>query len=138
MLSYDIATQLINSNVGVSPSDGTASSWVIYHDRVEPPAGPDKVIVIVEYAGQSQGITLDGLYDIQSSVQILIRSKTKDYTGGMNKIKDIIEKLNGLSNTTINGRRYVQILFQNGPMSLGSDERGRYRWTINLNVMRGL
>jgi len=68
------------------------------------------------------------------SIQILVRALT--YDTAEEKAYDIFNTLHALTETTINGSRYLLVEALQDPISLGQDENGYYLFSINFRIMR--
>ncbi|MBC7340891.1 MAG: hypothetical protein H5U02_00295 [Clostridia bacterium] len=122
MLSEDIGNYLQINGVGTVGTD-------IFLGQL--PAAPDNVVALFEYAGEPP--------DLHSSVeypglQVLVRNKS--YVAGRQKIEQTRNVLHGLTEATINGRRYLLVRARQSPEALPRDENGRALFVCNFRVIK--
>jgi len=98
------------------------------------PAEPNNCVTIKDYGGYGTdlGLTTQG-YE-RPSIQIMVRNT--GYIAGYALAESIQVALHGLSHQTINGTVYTVIYCTSGPASLGKDESGREKFSINFNLQR--
>jgi len=68
------------------------------------------------------------------SIQILVRASTYDAAEG--KAYDVFNAFHALTETVINGSRYLLVEALQDPISLGQDENGYYLFSLNFRMMR--
>ncbi|MCM8901325.1 minor capsid protein [Caldicoprobacter algeriensis] len=122
VLLDDIALYLQQQGVGVIGTD-------IFKGQM--PAAPDNCIALFEYAGEPPDLHWPGEYP---SLQAMVRNKS--YAAGREKIEQIKDALHGLSETVINGHRYLLIQARQSPFFLERDENARAIFVCNFRVMK--
>lgn len=96
------------------------------------PDTPDKLIVLYRTGG------FDGIMDLNKNnierPTIMIKLRDTSYTSAESRCIAIINALDSVTNTVINGTTYVEI-FQVGDINpLGKDSRERWEFTINFKI----
>ena len=69
-------------------------------------------------------------------VQVVTRAVT--YQGARQLMHNIFQRLDGLTNTTINTTRYLSILAVSSPAAMGTDASGRARFVTNFDLVKKL
>ncbi|SMB97778.1 hypothetical protein SAMN00808754_1941 [Thermanaeromonas toyohensis ToBE] len=122
MLLNDIAAYLQANGVGTVGTD-------IFLGQL--PATPDNVAALFEYAGEPPDLHSNVEYP---GLQVLVRNK--NYAAGRQKIEQIRNVLHGLTETIVNGRRYLLIRARQSPEALPRDENGRAIFVCNFRVIK--
>lgn len=95
---------------------------------------PDRAIGIFETGGFANDGHESALID-RPTFQVRVRGPQGGYSTARAKIAAARTALE-VGNTTLSGRRYVHIVAQSEPASLGSDENGRPELVINFTALR--
>jgi len=127
--SQDIAQILITA--GIAVVGATSTQWGISAGSM--PDSPNTSIMVTDQGGldANPALGIDDLF-----IQVLIRSSVDDYQGGMVKAQAIKDILLGIAKQTVGGTVYVGITMRGDIISLGPDERRRYRFSTNWRVWR--
>lgn len=97
------------------------------------PDSPDECLAVYAYAGDVP----DKSIDIERpSVQI----KTRALTAGdaLDLAEQALAVLHKATSQTINGVLYYYISANQSPAHLGRDEKGRYMYAVNFNIVKEL
>jgi len=70
------------------------------------------------------------------TIQILTRGKVGGYTAAYSQIETIIDVLQGLANTTINGTTYIQMWMMGDVFHIGNDSKGRPMFSATFQIQR--
>ncbi len=96
------------------------------------PEESGEVIALIDTGGIEPEPT-----DIENpSVQVLSRADIGEYEAAYAKISTVLYLLHKLSNTAINGTKYIQCYKATEILSLGKDETGRPVLSCNLRIKR--
>lgn len=129
--SADIAAILATNNYGTVGTD-------IFVTKL--PDLPDKLIVVSSTTSREPEISTNdssGFNNIDKpNVQVLIRVKPGQNTGGYAIADTIKTLLHGKNNFTLNGARYISILALSDIGELGVDEKLRPVFSINFRIER--
>ena len=118
----DIAQILQNNGIGTLGAD-------IFLGQL--PASPDNVVAVFEYAGEPPDLHSNVEYP---GLQVLARNKS--YDTGRQKIEQAKNILHGLTETVINGHRYLLIQAKQSPAFLERDENNRAVFVCNFRVIK--
>lgn len=122
VLLDDIALYLQQQGVGTVGAD-------IFKGQM--PVAPDNCIALFEYAGEPPDLHWPGEYP---SLQAMVRNKS--YAAGREKIEQIKDALHGLSETVINGHRYLLIQALQSPFFMQRDENNRAIFVCNFKIIK--
>jgi hypothetical protein len=123
--SFDIKDMLENSNSGL----GLVFTTNMFLASL--PSTPHNAVCIYDTGGMPQG-----QYAFEKP-NIQIRIRNIDYAIGYALCRDIKYYLHQKRNNEIwNSTRYISIETRSDILFLGQDEKNRYEWTINFQVMR--
>lgn len=133
-VSKDIMDLLVAESLG---QDAGTADWAIY--RSEEPDTPDKVITIYDTGGPKPWYYMDATIAAPMYPSFQVRVRGQDYTEVYTKIEAIRDYLNsvtgwfvGVGDSTEYGRPFQTSEI----LSLGKDESGRSRLTVNFRVIR--
>jgi len=129
MLLDEIAARLIAQSVGVA---GSTANWVVKKGWM-PPA-PDRAIGIFETGGFPNDGHESALID-RPTFQVRVRAPKGGYSTARTKMGAARTALE-IGNSTLSGRRYVHIVAQGEPVSLGCDENARPELVLNFVALR--
>lgn len=121
-VTEDIAIYLASRGLGVRGS-------TIFRGYLPPQ--PAECLGIFAIGGAAADLT--GNID-NPSIQVLVRAAT--YDAAESKAYDVFNTLHALTETVINGTRYLLIEALQDPISLGQDEGGNYLFSLNFRIMR--
>lgn len=119
----DLATLLVSLGYGTIATD----IFVWYA-----PATPDNIITIYDVTISDPEINYT--YD-RHSIQIMVRRKPQNQDDSRLLCLRIMNALHGYVGA-IGAATYHLIKVTSGPLDIGEDDKGRLRWTINLEVQR--
>lgn len=129
--SEDIKDFLEESSIGAG-TFGATSNWGIY--IADMPDSPDTIILLTD------GVTdlpPEVNYDYEyPSVQIIIRGNQGGYLTAYAKAVEVRNGLHGITNETMNGTRYIQILCSSDIFFLGFDQNRRPQFSMNFSIQR--
>jgi len=116
----------------ITQSDGIGTFGVDVFISEEPDK-PDKCATIYD----SGGFDPETHNDISHpTVMLRVRGVVGEYKATYAKARVIVNLLDGRSNETLNGARYIQIFMLGEINAVGTDEYGRPVLTINFDIMR--
>lgn len=129
MLGAELATYLDGLNLGVF---STGADSTIYIEHL--PDTPDTCIGIYSRGGAAPDLkTTVG----RPQLQLIVRGDTDPRTA-QSVAQALQDALHGLHDTTFDTTRIMLCqCAQSQPVSLGPDDNGRYRYSINLNLITG-
>lgn len=119
----DILT-ILSSNYGTLGVDLFAN---------EEPNDPDNVVTVYD-TGSSRAPLLDSTYEYPT-VQVRVRRRLGNTLAGKQKARDLMNYLHGYVGA-VGSVQYTMIKVVNGPIPLGNDDKGRPRFTFNLEIQR--
>ena len=125
----EIATRLQGQGVGTT---GSTQSWFVAKGFLPPT--PDKCIALFETGGFPNDAHESALID-RPTFQVRVRSDAFGYSTGRTKIGAARTALE-IGNSTLSGRRYVHIVAQSEPVSLGVDDNNRPALVMNFTALR--
>lgn len=114
----------------LSASHGTLGIDLFSNDE---PDSPDNVVTVYD-TGASRAPMLDMTWEYPT-VQVRIRRRMGFVLEGKQKALALMNALHGYVGT-VGSVRYASIRVVNGPIPLGNDDRGRPRFTFNLEIQR--
>lgn len=97
------------------------------------PDTPDNLICLYRTGGFPVINMLSGDTIRNPTFQVLVRDVS--YDNAYNRAEDIIDNLNGVVNTTVNGNNYISISLLNDIFSLGRDDNDRTELSINFRIV---
>lgn len=92
---------------------------------------PDDAILISEGGGTGADRSLDGAVNLNQGVIIIVRAAPARFQEGYDLAHEIYKALIDLTNTAIDGRRYIGTNPLGDVSHIGRDERDRWKWTQN-------
>jgi len=125
----EISARLIAQGVGVA---GSTASWVVKKGWMAP--APDKAIGIFETGGFPNDPHESALID-RPTFQVRVRAPKGGYSTARTKIAAARTALE-VGNSTLSNRRYIQIVAQGEPVSLGMDQNQRPELVMNFTALR--
>lgn len=97
------------------------------------PSAPNECVVIYD----SPGLMSNTWYlDEFPGIQILVRGNPGEYFNAYSNLLDIQQYLNGITNKTVNGSRYILMRHLSGPLFLEWDPSNRPVFTANFELER--
>lgn len=128
----DIKDILILSTSGLNLVFGTT-----LHVSREP-SSPDQVVTVFDTGGFPPEVLIgtDSRGMEKPTIQIRVRGNKKAYNLTYDLAEDIKDALHTLTNTTINGTKYVAIWLESDILFLGYDENDRPIFTLNFLLYR--
>jgi hypothetical protein len=119
----DVATLLSTLGYGTIATD--IFVW-------QAPDSPDNIITVYDVTISEPEINYT--YD-RHSVQIMVRRKRANQDESRLRLLQIMSALHGYVGS-VGGVSYHLIKVTSGPLDIGEDDKGRLRWTINLEIQR--
>ena len=129
MLLDEIATRLQSQGVGTTAS---TASWFVAKGFLPPT--PDKCIALFETGGLPNDPHEAALVD-RPTFQVRVRGDAYGYSTGRAKLGAARTALE-VGNTTLSGRRFIHVVAQGEPVSLGQDENNRPSLVMNFTALR--
>lgn len=111
------------------PSGVAAASSIFLGDY---PDTPNNMVALYQSGGADPSHTFTSRAFEQPTFQIRIRNLS--YAMAVSKAETIKDTLDGLTEQTINGNRYVSIFQQGDILPLGKDSKNRSELTLNFRV----
>lgn len=106
------------------------------------PEQPDAAMVISETGGTSPYRAMrsvaGGAVAERPRIQVMARAAEFDYAAARLKINNVMARLDGAGDLTLNGVRYLWIAAVQSPFPMGRDDQGRVRIGINFDVVKAL
>jgi hypothetical protein len=96
------------------------------------PTSPDTCATIYIYGGEPPDVVAED-FEIQG-VQVKVRGET--YALGYALINDIYEALHGLTDVTINNKKYYYTKATSSVMQMGFDELKRPLFVVNFKIIK--
>ena len=106
---------------------GTTGSTIFVNTR---PNAPDNLVTVFGYAGAPPLRTHDTSGNEQPGIQVYVRNTSAGTA--RSTIGSIFDALDGIKNTTIDTRYFINILANQSPIPLGKDENGRTQYAVNF------
>lgn len=125
----EIAARLKTQGVGTTAS---TASWFVAKGFLPPT--PDRVIALFETGGFPNDPHESALID-RPTFQVRVRGNAYGYSTARTKIGAARTALE-VGNSTLSGRRYIHIVAQSEPVSLGQDENNRPSLVVNFTALR--
>lgn len=97
------------------------------------PDSPDNAVTIYD-TGSSRPSELEMTWEYPT-VQVRVRRRMGKYLEGKTKALALMNTLHGYVGA-VGSVQYALIKVVNGPIPLGDDDKGRPRWTFNLEIQR--
>lgn len=96
------------------------------------PDTPDNVFTLFRTGGADPAHSFDDREFTRPTIQVRIRNIS--YTMAETKAEQVSAALDGLTEQTINGTRYISIMQQGDILPIGKDAKGRSELTVNFQV----
>ena len=109
---------------------GTTGTDIFINTR---PNTPDNLLTVFGYAGSGILRTHDTSGNEQPGIQVYVRNASAG-TARTN-ISNVLDVLDGLANTTMGDRFFLNILANQSPTPLGKDENGRTQYVLNFSTI---
>lgn len=126
--SIDIQTLLAASSTGLASGTDLFVS-------LEPDGGniADKIVTVFDTGGLEPAtyVTL-----LSPNIQVRIRGERGEFEEGYALAELVRDTLHAVSNTTVEGTRYIHIIASTDINFLGYDDNNRPVWTVNFRIMR--
>ena len=118
----DIAEHLEDAGVGTFGHDITAGNM---------PEGKNKCVTVFDTGGAppEQEYPVD-----HASFSIMVRDVSSAYNAAKQRAQDIYQLLNRRRNLLINTKDVMFVAANAPPQSIGPDEKGRHRFTLNITA----
>ena len=97
------------------------------------PDSPDQCITVYAYAGETPDLSID---IERPGLQVKSRALTAE--DALDLAEHALAHLHKATSQTINGVLYYYIHALQSPIHLGRDEKGRYMYSVNYNVVKEL
>lgn len=124
-IAEDIALHLENRGFGTRGTD-------IWHHVLRDE--PDDAVLISEGGGQGAARSLDGARIINEGVSVIVRAAQDGFQAGYTRAHGIYDAMLDLTNTAIDGRRYIGANPLGDVGFLGRDEKERWKWSMSFIV----
>lgn len=98
----------------------------------EMPDTPNNVIALFRTGGADPNHTFEARAFSNPTFQVRVRNIS--YAMAESKAQQVVLALDGLTEHTINGTRYISIMQQSDLLPLGKDSKGRSEFTVNFRV----
>lgn len=95
---------------------------------------PDDAVLIFEGGGDGADRSLDGARILNPGVTIIVRAAQAAFQTGYDKARGIYDAMLDLTNTAIDGRRYIGANPLGDVGFLGRDEKDRWKWSMSFVV----
>lgn len=129
MLLDEVSARLIAQGVGVT---GSTANWVVKKGWMAPQ--PDRAIAVFETGGFPNDPHESALID-RPTFQVRVRGPKGGYSTARTKIGAARTALE-VGNTTLSSWRYIHIVAQGEPVSLGMDQNQRPELVMNFTALR--
>jgi hypothetical protein len=131
----DVAVRLASQAVAGPSGTTTASAtgWTLF--KAVLPPGPDQVVAVFETGGRQNENMESGLLD-RPTFQVRVRGAVNGYSAARTKIAAVRTALEGVHNTTVNGRYYAGMTADSEPFPLAVDDNNRPALVMNFAAFR--
>jgi len=128
----DLCDKLSSGSIGLTSGTNLfADEW---------PDAPDTAAVVAEAGGYApvHAMSASPGQAVAERPRVQVLTRAPKYRSARQLMHNIVQTLDGLNNTTINGTRYLQIVAVSSPTTMGVDASGRKRCVCNLDVIKAL
>lgn len=122
MIEIDIITYLQSQSLGTIGTD-------LFETTL--PDSPDFATAVRVYDADPTDLAWNGEYP---KFQVIVRSRS--HADGSKRIQEIYEKLHGVAEQLLNGKRYLLIQAIQPPFFLSFDKSGRRQYVANFKVIK--
>ncbi len=133
MITRALALWLDNAGLGDFVEDASGGDVFLEHM----PATPDEAVMLLSTGGYPTSALIG--HD-EPTLQVMVRGAAGDPGTPLRRAEDIYGEIQGLRHVTLDagGTDHVRLIraasLQTGPVNIGQDDKGRYRFTFNYEL----